>query len=876
VAGADTQTNMSNTLLHSAVILLAIFAALTLGIGLGFVFRARAIDEASRAREKRIALALQGSNDGLWHWNMRTSVMHLSPRAYELLSYDPGDIELHIRAFRQLAHPEDLRSTRLALDKHLREQVPFISECRLRLKSGAYRWFRLRGQAERDNNGRPLQVAGSLTDITEQRFAEAAISRHALQQGLISELGQLALESPEIAELMSEALSVVTRGLNCEFCRLLVAGDDDRFLELKGGTGWDEEWMRRSRFDPIEETEDRFIIGVRDAIIIDDFERELRYLPSEMLRAHAVRSGAEVLVCGVRNSFGVLGIYSRSVQQFTLEDVGFLRGISNILASSMDRNLAQELVTAQEVKSRQSEERLRQIADSLPAMIGYWDKAGVCRFANEAHLRQIGIDSRDMVGKAFGEVFGAAYDVANQAHDAVLKGERQLFDMSAKVPDGTLRHWQGEFLPHRAEHEEVVGFYALIVDITERKNAEERLARQEALLAATGRMGEIGGWEIDLEDLAPRLSEMACRIHDLPPGSSLARETAAAFYTPESWAIVRRAISEAFELHKPFDYIVPFVTAKGRHRWIRSIGEPQLTNGRCSRVVCAIQDVTQQKNLEADLAQSQKLESIGQLAAGIAHEINTPTQFIGNNVGFMKEAASEIFGAVNQIKEAADHSAGSVSAADILKVLDSVDLPYLLEEVPRAIQQSIEGIERIQRIVGAMKEFSHPAMEKSPVDINRAIGTTITVASNEWKYVAEIKTDLDENLPAVPVMPGSFNQVILNMIVNAAHAVAEVVQGGSAKGTISISTRQVDNWAEIRIHDTGCGIPEKIRDRIFDPFFTTKPVGKGTGQGLAIAHDVIVKKHGGAIAVESAPGAGTTFILRLPFEAPASEEVAAA
>lgn len=870
---------MSNTV-SLAFILLALFAALTLGIGLGFVFRTRSIveetnDTASSDREKRIALALQGSNDGLWHWNMHTSVMHLSPSAYELLGRDPGDIELHIRAIRELAHPDDLWSTRRALDKHLRERAPFISECRLRLKSGAYRWFRLRGQAERDHDDRPQQMAGSLTDITEQRLAEAAVGRHALQQGLISELGQLALESPEIGELMSEAISVVTRGLNCDFSRLLVAGRDDRFLELKGGTGWGEEWMRRPRFDPVEETEDRFIIGVRDAIIIDDFERELRYVPSEMLRVHGVRSGAEVLVCGVRDSFGVLGIYSRSTRQFTLEDAGFLRGISNILASSMDRNLAQELLTAQEVKSRESEERLRQIADSLPAMISYWDKAGICRFANQAHLRQIGFDSREMVGKAFGDVFGAAYHIANRAHDAVLKGERQLFDMSAKIEGGAVRHWQGEFLPHLAQ-DEIVGFYALIVDITERKNAEERLARQEALLAATGRMGEIGGWEIDLPDSVPHLSEMACRIHDLPTGSSLDRETAATFYTPKSWAIVRRAISEAFEFHKPFDYIVPFVTAKGRHRWIRSIGEPQLTNGRCLRVVCAIQDVTQQKNLEADLAQAQKLESIGQLAAGIAHEINTPTQFIGNNVGFMKEVVSEVFDAVNKIKAAAEESSGTVSAAAILHMLDSVDLPYLLDEVPRAIQQSVEGIERIQRIVSAMKEFSHPAMDKSPVDLNRAIGSTITVASNEWKYVADIKTDLDENLPSVPVMPGSFNQVILNIIVNAAHAVAEVVQGGSTKGTISISTRQIDNWAEIRIHDTGCGIPEKIRDRIFDPFFTTKPVGKGTGQGLAIAHDVIVKKHGGAIAVESAPGAGTTFILRLPLIAQAVDEVAVA
>ena len=170
------------------------------------------------------------------------------------------------------------------------------------------------------------------------------------------------------------------------------------------------------------------------------------------------------------------------------------------------------------------------------------------------------------------------------------------------------------------------------------------------------------------------------------------------------------------------------------------------------------------------------------------------------------------------------------------------------------------------RIVGAMKEFSHPGVsEKTSIDINRAIESTLTVSHNEWKYVAELVTDLAPDLPLVRCLPGEFNQVILNLIVNAAHAIADTVQNGSAtKGTITISTRHRGNWLEIRIADTGPGIPEKIRTRIFDPFFTTKAVGKGTGQGLAIAHSVVVDKHGGTITFETELGRGTTFIIRLP------------
>ncbi len=278
------------------------------------------------------------------------------------------------------------------------------------------------------------------------------------------------------------------------------------------------------------------------------------------------------------------------------------------------------------------------------------------------------------------------------------------------------------------------------------------------------------------------------------------------------------------------------------------------------------------------LAQAQKLEAIGQLSAGIAHEINTPTQFIGDNVRFLQESVGEALGIIARLVPFVNMDASTlIPAGEIASLLQATDVDYLREEVPKAIAQSLEGVERIAKIVGAMKEFSHPATEKTPYDLNRAIANTITVATNEWKYVAVIETQFDSSLPPVPVMPGAFNQVILNILVNAAHAVGQVVAATpDAKGVITVSTRTYPEWAEIRIQDSGGGIPENIRERIFDPFFTTKAVGKGTGQGLAIAHDVIVTKHQGTIAVEGAPGLGTTFVLRLPLNAIVSETAAVA
>jgi signal transduction histidine kinase len=281
-------------------------------------------------------------------------------------------------------------------------------------------------------------------------------------------------------------------------------------------------------------------------------------------------------------------------------------------------------------------------------------------------------------------------------------------------------------------------------------------------------------------------------------------------------------------------------------------------------------DTTDRKQLEARLALAQKMESIGQLAAGIAHEINTPAQYVSDNICFLHDAFHDLEKLLGNYARLLDaNKAGTIPLA-LLAEIDAItaaaDLSYLMTEIPQAIQQSQQGIERVTKIVRAMKEFSHPSVEeKSETDLNRAVETTITVARNEWKYVAELVTDFDPTLPPVRCLPGEFNQVILNLIVNAAHAIADVVgNDGNNKGTIIVRTRHDENWAEIRISDTGTGIPEAIRLKIFDPFFTTKVVGKGTGQGLAIAHSVIVDKHGGTISCETEVGKGTTFIIRLP------------
>jgi signal transduction histidine kinase len=285
------------------------------------------------------------------------------------------------------------------------------------------------------------------------------------------------------------------------------------------------------------------------------------------------------------------------------------------------------------------------------------------------------------------------------------------------------------------------------------------------------------------------------------------------------------------------------------------------------------EDITERKQLREQLLQAQKLESVGQLAAGIAHEINTPIQYVGDNVRFLQETFAELVALNAAYARLLAAAAAMDPAPQILEevslAVGKIDVDYLFEEIPKAIDQTLEGISRVATLVGAMKEFSHPGTgEKVPLNLNHAIECTIQVARNEWKYVADVKMNLDSDLPLVSCLPGEFNQVILNLIVNAAHAIEDVAaKGGPEKGLITIGTRSLTGWAEVRIEDTGGGIPEKIRSRIFDPFFTTKEVGKGTGQGLAIARSVVVDKHQGTIDVETQEGKGTAFIIRLPYEA---------
>lgn len=307
-----------------------------------------------------------------------------------------------------------------------------------------------------------------------------------------------------------------------------------------------------------------------------------------------------------------------------------------------------------------------------------------------------------------------------------------------------------------------------------------------------------------------------------------------------------------------------------RFAYIRSfIRQAPDEKGRIVRGISI--DITTQKKLESELNQAQKLESVGRLAAGVAHEINTPVQFVNDNCYFLRDAVAEVKGLLSTYQETlAAAAAGTLTLEQAREQLHSAeeaaDLEFLTENMLSAVERSLEGLERVATIVRSMKEYSHPdCKERSAADLNAAIRNTLTIARNEYKYVADIDTQLGD-LPLVQCYVGDFNQAFLNILVNAAHAIGEANAATERRGLITITTQQEGADVLVSVKDTGRGIPEAIQGKIFDPFFTTKEVGKGTGQGLAIARAVIVDKHEGTLTFETEPGIGTTFRIRIPID----------
>jgi len=551
-----------------------------------------------------------------------------------------------------------------------------------------------------------------------------------------------------------------------------------------------------------------------------------------------------------------------------LDQQGNLKGYRGVHKDITRRKHAEE-------ELRLSEARLHAITDSAQDAILIMGHDGCIRFFNRAAERLFGWSGEEVMGKELHGLlapvrYRAAYAEAARRFSETGDGAAigKTLELSALRKDGS------EFpIEISLSSVKVRGAWqgiGIVRDISQRKQMEEALrASEEKFRQIVDNMGlgvTLIGPDMCIIEMNRQIRQW---FPDAKPGDLTACYACIVDPPRRDPCPSCPAVSVFKDGHVHEGTVE--IPNKGGVRHLKVTASPiHDRDERVTAVIETIEDVSDRLRLERELNQAQKLESVGRLAAGIAHEINTPVQYVGDNIEFLQIAYGTLIDVAKIFQRLVEHGRARPIPPGLLAEADglagSANIDYLAEQVPRAIEQSIEGIGRISTIVQAMKEFSHPGIaEKMDVDLNQCIRSTATVSRNEWKYVADLELELDDALPQVPCLPGEFNQAILNIIVNAAHAIGDVVGSGAEhKGKITISTRRDGAWAEVRIADTGTGIPEEIRARIFDPFFTTKEVGRGTGQGLAIARSVIVDKHGGTISVESEAGQGSVFTIRLP------------
>ncbi|MHB8078228.1 MAG: PAS domain-containing sensor histidine kinase [Candidatus Krumholzibacteriia bacterium] len=537
---------------------------------------------------------------------------------------------------------------------------------------------------------------------------------------------------------------------------------------------------------------------------------------------------------------------------------------------------------AAEAAVRTSEERWRTMIENQGEGVGIIDLEERFVFANPAAERIFGVPRDGLTARRLAD-FLAPQSLAHIRGEAGRnrRGERASYEVQITTPDGLARDLLVTVTPHRDADGTFAGLFGIFRDITVSKRAEQALRtslkqtrmildqasdpfvtldEQRTVARWNRRAEELFGWSHQ-EVIGRPLADLLGNVAPRPDGDGLLDRLGPVLTGATARAAFRSTVRGRDGRELPVEVSAWSVRTEERtlvNAFMRDLSEEQAAQ-------------REKEILDVQLRQAQKLEAIGQLAAGIAHEINTPTQYVGDNLRFLADAFADVARALDAygrlVAASRNGPPDPAVAAEVAQTLAGLDLGYLATEVPTALNQSLEGVERVATIVRAMKEFSHPgSQQKQAVDINHGIRNTITVSRNEWKYVAELETELDETLPAVPCLPGELNQVILNLIVNGAHAIRERTGGTGAKGTLRVATRRNGCCVEIRVSDDGAGIPAAIRDRIFEPFFTTKEVGKGTGQGLTIAHAVVTQKHGGTLTFETAEGRGTTFIIRLPLD----------
>lgn len=820
--------------------------------------------------EARYRLLAEQASDAIWTTDLDLKFTYVSPASRQLLGYEPE--ELIGQSVATVLTPETNQQARAALSEELILATEHPGRTRLlelahRRKDGTLVPVEVKTKILRDELGRFTGVVGVSRDISDRKRAEEQ-RNHALCVGqALNRLLSLSLENYPMEQLLGrfldELLAIEWLPLAHRGAMFLVDPQSPKF-HMKAQRGLERPVLQACAEVPFG----RCLCGraAEQKRIVTAAHVDCRH----EVTCHGVSDQGHVIVplrVADGELVGLLSLYLASGGAMEETHFGFLQSAAQVLAGMIKRKQAEESLVQKkqllQVRLRELDclYRISRVLEdttlAVPEMIGRAVSfvAGAMQYAELACARIV-LWGDSVATENFEETpwkIAAPIWVHGQ-----LAGAVEVCYLQERPAAGT-----GPFLAE--EQSLLVSLAEQLGRLVERNQAEQEVRRLnqqiEFVLGATRTGLDIIDAEGNIVYIDPAWQK---QLGD-PAGRKCYE-----YFMGRSSCCAGCGRMKALGEGKPV--VTESTMPREGNRPVQITSIPFENDQQRRLVAEVVVDISERKRMEQELAQAQRLEAIGRLAAGIAHEINTPTQYVGDNIRFLQDAFGDMEPLLAQLQQLVNAAEQGAVPDDLLRqmqtALQTADLEYLREEIPNAVQQSLEGVERVAEIVRAMKEFAHPGTaQKQRIDLNQAIASTLTVCRNEWKYVAGVVTDFDTDLPLVPCYPTELNQAILNMVVNAAQAIAEVApKDGPERGTITIRTRRDGDWAEVRIEDTGPGIAPEVQSKIFEPFFTTKPVGRGSGQGLAIVHATVVNKHGGSVRVESTPGHGATFIVRLPLE----------
>jgi two-component system, NtrC family, sensor kinase len=772
--------------------------------------------EGSRHQESPFHALFASSRDGIFFADLEGRILRANPAYVGMLGYSPSEIIL--LTDHQLTPP---RWHELELGT-IREQILVRGysdeyEKEYIRKDGSVLPVSLRAWLTRDEAGNPTGMWGIVRDITERKRADLA--------------------SMANLKFLSTLIDTIPSPLFFKDAESRYMGCNAAFEAYLGRPR--DQIIGRTVYD-IAPKELADVYRKQDQALLDDprvqiYEARVKYADGTL---HDV-------------------VFHKAVFK---DPDGKAAGLVGVMLDITERKLAEQRLA-------DTLEMNQKLIGAAPIGVAvYQASSGQCVAANEALASIVGATADQVTHQNFREIGSwKPSGMLEAAERALLQGEEQTLETQLTTTFGK-GIWASiiftTFISGGEKH-----LLMLLSDVTEGQRAKEALQRSETKYRVLAENLSEGLVMTDAADRFVYCNPRIRRMLGYEEPDMLGRTFLELVFDQDKALLQETLERRQGGLGDLCE--VRFRRRDGLLLHALFSASPLLDDrGEFLGTVAAFTDITDRRNLEMRLRQAQKLEAVGRLAAGIAHEINTPAQFVSDNLNFLKDSLGHVFEilpALRAVVAALNSLPGHEEAvATINHALEAADLDYLAKEAPSAFGQAIEGVSRITTVVRALKDFAHPEMlDKSMTDINRALMTTLAVARNEYASIADVETELGD-IPPLECYLSELNQVFLSLVVNAAEAIRESVAETGAKGIIRVRSLQEGNRVRIDFEDTGGGIPEIIRDKIFDPFFTTKAVGRGSGQGLAIARSIVVEKHRGTLTFTSEPGKGTTFTILLP------------